>query len=40
MLPHKGEGNIIIKEDLIKETEENSIGVKVDHTLEEEEEAP
>ena len=32
MLWEKGEDNIIIKEDLIKETEEDSVGVEVDQT--------
>jgi hypothetical protein len=40
MLGHKEEGSIIIKGDLIKETEEDSIGEEVEKNLGEEEEAP
>jgi hypothetical protein len=36
----EGGGNIIIKEDLIKETKEDSVGVEVEKTSGEEEEAP
>jgi hypothetical protein len=32
MFPQKGEGNIIIKDDLIRETEEDLVGVEVDQT--------
>jgi hypothetical protein len=39
MLQQKEEGSIILQEDLIKETEEDSVGVEVEQTLGEEEEA-
>jgi hypothetical protein len=40
MLRQKEEGSIIPQEDLIKETEEDSVGGRVEQTLGEEEEAP